>query len=191
MGTSQHLFFTIFRFSALTQHMASKDPFLVSSAKSELILVDQELASYQTNHRAERDMNIAHIDDAITSELYRLACRIHIRNLLDLHTSDEDSTVNSLVGRFIHQLKCLPPNSPSHSILSWPLVVAGFSATTNEYQCMIAARLVHIHAEWQSDVFSRSAAFLREKWKKDRSSPSSTNVTTMTRYDYNCPVILA
>lgn len=171
--------------------MASNDPALVSSAKSELLLVDQELASCQINHSVQRNMNNAHIDDAITSELYRLACRIHIRNLLDLHTPNEDSTVNSLMECFIHQLKCLPPNSPSHNILSWPLVVAGFSATINEHQCMIAARLVHIYGEWQSDVFSRSAAFLREKWKKDRSSQSSTNITTMTRYDYNCPVILA
>jgi len=195
MGTSQHLFITIFRVSTLAQRLNSKRPNVASMARAELLLLDQGLASFQMDSNAKHKMDIECLDDTITSELYRLACRIHVKKLLDPSTSDEDSTISGLVETFIHQLQRLPSNSPSHSILSWPLVVAGFFATINLHQQIIAEKLNQIFDEWRSDIFSKSAAFLRGKWKRDkelkRGLPSQVSTDTSPIIWCKFPVILA
>lgn len=195
MGTSQHLFIIIFRVSSLAQRLNSKKPDEASLARAELLLLDQELASSQNDFNAKQRMDIGYLNDTITSELYRLACQIHVKKLLDPSTPDGDSTIPSLVESFVHQLQRLPLNSPSHSILSWPLVVAGCFATINLHQRIIAEKLVQIYDEWRSDIFSKSAAFLRGKWKRDRELkrglPSRLSTDTSPVIWCKFPVILA
>lgn len=203
MGTAQHLFIAIYRVSGLAQELASGNPEEVSIAISELNSLDEELASKHTRSELGHNLKVEDLNDAVTSELYRLACRIHIKKLLASSAPDEESTIFYLVEDFINQLRLLPSNSPSHSILSWPLVVTGFSATTSRQQRIIVAKLGQIHEEWQSDIFSKGAAYLQEKWRSGTySNHSSSNchsgisgsqqapdeIGTIWK---NCPVILA
>lgn len=203
MGTAQHLFIAIYRVSGLAQELASGNPEEVSTAISELNSLDEELASKHTRPDLSHNLKVEDLNDAVTSELYRLACRIHIKKLLASSTPDEESATFYLVEQFINELRLLPSNSPSHSILSWPLVVTGFSATTSRQQRIIVAKLGQIHEEWQSDIFSKGAAYLQEKWRSDkylnrsssscysdtfRSPQTSDEIGTIWK---KCPVILA
>ncbi|PYI12656.1 hypothetical protein BO78DRAFT_300599 [Aspergillus sclerotiicarbonarius CBS 121057] len=184
MGTSQYLFLAIYRI-ALLGHKLSGNPDEASAI--ELLLLDQELVFCQTHN--PKHMDLEHPHDAIVSRLYGLACRIHIRRLLA--PSRLDGT-HSLVEDFIHNLQHLPPDSPSHNILSWPLVVAGFSTSIPAHQRIIAAKLDNIHEEWQCAVFSKGAEFLREKWRKDRMTRAvPEHVSNTDGLAWQCPVILA
>lgn len=198
MGTSQHLFTMIFRFSTLTQALASDDPCVKSVARIELMQLNEELKYCQVKPTTEQESDSQYDNNTITSELYRLACRIHVTNLLSSTTSDENGTIQSLVEAFVAQLQILQPNSPSHSILSWPLVIAGFSATTHMHQRVIVGKLIHIYEDLQSEIFSKGAAFLRAKWKKDRELKHIHSNHNFQRSDqsawlnwHNCPVIFA
>lgn len=199
MGTSQVLFVAIYRTSNLALKLASKIPVEVSTARAELMLLDQDLDSGHCNKaRNGYDSDTRDLHDIITTELYRLACRIHIRKLLGSSSPEEDLTIYRLVEDFVNELQFLPPNSPSHSILSWPLVVAGFAARNANHQRIIVARLAQIHDEWQSDVFSKSAAYLQEKWKGDKFPKQGILDTSNFRGSSgirtpwnNCPVLLA
>ena len=170
MGTSQNLFLTIYRISILTQDLVSQNSELVSKAKCELQLIQQSLDYFQSNSNFDLSMDSGYTQDVITSDLYRLACQIHVKRLLTAATSDEDDTIQQLVENFVTRLRQLPSDSPAHSILSWPLVVAGYSATTKAHQDMICSRLGQIYEVWKSDIFSKSATFLRAHWKKDKIS---------------------
>lgn len=196
MGNSQRLFTHIFRLSGLSQALASKEPHVRSAARAELTQLEQELSSFQMRP-TEPESDVESLDDAITSELYRLACRIHINSLLCPALPDGDRTLQSLLKVFITQLQMLPSNSPSHSILSWPLVVAGFSATETLHQRVIAAKLNHIYEDLKSEVFSKSAAFLKQKWRNDRDRKLYSFGDTCESSGspwvewHNCPVVLA
>ncbi|GKZ26336.1 hypothetical protein AbraIFM66951_002232 [Aspergillus brasiliensis] len=200
MGTSQLSFIAIYRISRLSQDLQSCASADASVARQELMLLDQELSTYQSPHTLDPGIDQEHLIDAITSNLYSLACRIYIRTLL---TPRElaDNTAKSLVEEFINNLLHLPPNSPSHNILCWPLVVAGLSAKHSAHQRIIAAKLNNIHEEWNSAVFSKSAEFLRETWRKDRMRRRLSSASASSGYEYTssmdglacqqCPVILA
>ncbi|OJZ82582.1 hypothetical protein ASPFODRAFT_143292 [Aspergillus luchuensis CBS 106.47] len=199
MGTSQSLFIAIYRISRLSHNLQSSKSAAVLSARQELLLLDQELIAYQSQLTHDNTMDQEHLNDVITSNLYSLACRIHIRALFPPHGSDDKDIVHSLVEEFINNLQHLPPHSPSQNILCWPLVVAGLSARNSAHQRIIVAKLNNIHEEWKSAVFSKSADFLREQWRRDREmrrrlpitsgyeDSSMTNGLTW----YQCPVILA
>ncbi|KAJ5724321.1 hypothetical protein N7488_002356 [Penicillium malachiteum] len=203
LGTTQHLFITIYRISLLTQNLVSQDPEVASAVRSELQLYDQHLDSLQPNPNPDQNIEAGCLHDTVTSELYRIACQIHVKRLLAQDTPDEDDIIQQLVISFINLLHQLPDNSPYQNILSWPLVVAGYSAPTKGYQDLISARLDQIQSEWRSDVFSKSAVFLRLKWRTDRGSAcaSSGSVTSrctraLAAQDYisawnSCPVIMA
>ncbi|KAJ5999709.1 hypothetical protein N7481_000118 [Penicillium waksmanii] len=203
MGTAQHLFIAIYRVSGLAQKLASGNPEEAATAISELRSLEEELASKYTRPDLSHNMKIEDLNDAVTSELYCLACQIHIKKLLTSSAPDEESATFYLVEDFINQLRLLPSNSPSHSILSWPLVVAGFSATTSRQQRIIVAKLGQIHEVWQSDIFSKGAAYLQEKWRSDKhlnhSRSSCHSDTSRSRQASGeigsiwkkCPVILA
>ncbi|RAK88518.1 hypothetical protein BO79DRAFT_228564 [Aspergillus costaricaensis CBS 115574] len=150
MGTSQSLFIAIYRISRLSHNLQSSKSADVLSARQELLLLDQELMAYQSELTHDNTMDQEHLNDVITSKLYSLACRIHIRALLPPHGSDDNDTVHSLVDEFINNLQHLPPHSPSHNILCWPLVVAGLSARSSAHQRIIVAKLNNIHEEWKS-----------------------------------------
>lgn len=198
MGSCQRLFTTIFRFSTLTQALASDDLQSQSAARFELLQMDEELQTCQVEPAAEQAPGFEHDDSTITYELYRLACRIHVKVLISSGTPNQDGAVQSLVEAFVAHLQTLPPNSPSHSILSWPLVIAGVSATESRHQRAIVNKLAHIYEGLQAEIFSKSAAFLRAKWKKDRDSklvhsdiPPQCSAESVWRTWHNCPVILA
>ncbi|KAJ5698283.1 Zn(II)2Cys6 transcription factor [Penicillium macrosclerotiorum] len=199
MGTSQHMFLTIYRISILTQDLASHISKKVRKAKSELILIERSLDSFQGNSNVDKSKDSGVIHDAITSEMYRLACLIHVKRLLAPDMPDEDATIQLLVANFIEQLQQLPSDSPAHNILSWPLVVAGYSSTIKAHQKIISWRLCQIHQEWQSDIFSLSATFLQATWRKERGMKCArSELTTVERSTKNyasiwrnLPVILA
>lgn len=168
MGTSQHLFMMIFRISHLAQSMAFDACDIVSIARSELSAIEKELSDLEPSARAIHEVNISSLDDAVTSEMYRLACLVYARQILDPGLQIQHAMIQNLLDEFMNQLGQLPPDSPSDSILCWPLVVAGLCATMNEHQRLIIAKLGRIHEIWQCEIFSLSAEFLREKWRKDR-----------------------
>lgn len=199
MGTSQHLFIAIYQISSLGLKLASSDLNEISAARSELSSLDYNLSCVETKPGSDYKKDPELHNDAVTSELYRLACRIHIQRLLVSSIPDEDPSILTLVEEFVNQLRLLPSNSPSHSILSWPLVVAGFSAKSTLHQRMIVGKLTQIYDEWQSDIFSKGAAYLQEKWRKEKGlnqSPSDNSTFHQSLDDIgtvwkNCPVILA
>ena len=199
MGTSQDLFLAIYRISLLGPNLLSSKPDEASVAKSELLLLDQELVTCQMKFSLQQHIDVEHHHDALISQLYGLACRIHIRRLLAPSRLDEDGTVQSLVEAFIQNLQHLPPDSPSHHILSWPLVITGLSANMSAHQRIIAAKLDNIYENWQSAIFSKSAEFLRDKWRKDRLRNRDRPIASGNEPSsdpegfawHQCPVILA
>ncbi|KAJ5084493.1 Zn(II)2Cys6 transcription factor [Penicillium alfredii] len=169
MGTSQHLFLTIFRISILVEDMTLGSEDVAAKARSELMALEEQLdATLTQSYHINEDMDIGCLNDAVTSEMYRLACLIYLKKVLCPPTPDEDPTIQSLVNAFVYQLGHLPSGSPSDTILSWPLVVTGLCATMSTHQRIIIAKLNQIFEVWQSDIFSRGAEFLREKWQRDR-----------------------
>lgn len=198
MGISQSLFIAIYRICHFSHDMQSSISADRSSARQGLLLLDQELTACQSQLTIDPSMDQGHLNDVITSNLYSLACRIHIKALLT-HESDETDTVHSLMEEFINNLQHLPPHSPSHNILCWPLVIAGLSAKTSAYQRIIVAKLNNIHEEWKSAVFSKSADFLRELWRRDRVMRRRLAIASGYEYSstlngyvgHQCPVILA
>lgn len=198
MGTSQPLFTMIYRFSTLAQDLASDNPDVQTVARGELMRLDEELKSCEVESTAEQELGCEYDDNTIASELYRLACGIHVKNLLHSATPNQDGTVEYLVEAFVAQLQILPLNSPSHSILSWPLVIAGASATKSIHQRVIVNKLIHMYDDLQAEIFSKSAAFLRAKWKKDRDlklahfdHKPQCSVESVRMTWHNCPVIFA
>lgn len=199
MGTSQRLFIIIYRLRGLTQQLKLDDQPEREKAEKELQLLDQELSSISVRPEALQTMKAEHLHDSITSELYRLACRAHIRHLIYPSTQDEDDTRSTLMEDFISSLQLLPAGSPSNSILSWPLVVAGSHANKKPHQRIIIAKLAQIYEEVRSDVFSESASYLRKIWNKGNTprrdiveSASSENLCRQNISAWHeCPVILA
>lgn len=206
MGTSQHLFIMIFRISHLAQNMALDTGDAFSMAKSKLSDIEKRLSALRSSTYLVNEMNIGSLNDAVTSEMYRLACLMYIRQVLDPGLQMKHAAIQDLVDEFVDRLGQLPPDSPSDSILCWPLVVAGLCATVNVHQRLIVAKLGRIHEVWQCDIFSQSAHFLREQWRKDRTTQRGPSVslsglpTQMTHPQMNAmnarvwtrvPVILA
>ncbi|KNG91367.1 Zn(II)2Cys6 transcription factor [Aspergillus nomiae NRRL 13137] len=168
MGTSQRLFMCIFRISMLAEKVASERQFHDSPARTELTGLAQQLITWQLELPPRTDADIAWLNDAITSELYRLACLIYIKKVLDPALSDDSPPIQALVIAFADNLGHLPPDAPSNNILCWPLVVAGLSAVESTHQRAISIRLGQIYDIWRSDILCQSAAFLRQKWRRDR-----------------------
>ncbi|GAB1198649.1 hypothetical protein APSETT444_007976 [Aspergillus pseudonomiae] len=166
MGTSQRLFMCIFRISMLAEK--AERQFHDSPARTELTGLAQQLITWQLELPPRTDADIAWLNDAITSELYRLACLIYIRKVLDPALSDDSPPIQALVIAFADNLGHLPPDAPSNNILCWPLVVAGLSAVESTHQRAIIIRLGQIYDIWRSDILCQSAAFLRQKWRRDR-----------------------
>ncbi|KAE8167464.1 fungal-specific transcription factor domain-containing protein [Aspergillus tamarii] len=168
MGTSQRLFMCIFRISMLAEKVLSERQFHDSPARMELALLEQQLITWQLELPTRRDTDITWLNDAITSELYRVACLIYIKKVLDTALSDHSPPIQALVLTFVEHLGHLPPDAPSNNILCWPLVVVGLSAVVGTHQRAISTRLGQIYDIWRSDILCRSAAFLRQKWRDNR-----------------------
>ncbi|KAE8141641.1 fungal-specific transcription factor domain-containing protein [Aspergillus pseudotamarii] len=168
MGTSQRLFKCIFQISMLAEKVLSERQFHDSPARMELALLEQQLVTWQLELPTRRDTDISWLNDAITSELYRVACLIYIKKVLDTALSDHSPPIQALVLTFVEHLGHLPPDAPSNNILCWPLVVVGLSAVVCAHQRAISTRLGQIYDIWRSDILCQSAAFLRQKWRDDR-----------------------
>ncbi|KAE8410483.1 fungal-specific transcription factor domain-containing protein [Aspergillus pseudocaelatus] len=168
MGTSQRLFMCIFRISMLAEKVTSERQLHDSPARMELVMLEQQLVAWQAGLPTRGDADVAWLNDAITSELYRLACLIYIKKVLDTALSDHSPPIQALVMAFVEHLGHLPPDAPSNNILCWPLVVAGLSAVVGTHQRAISTRLGQIYDIWRSDILCQSAAFLRQKWRDDR-----------------------
>ncbi|KAE8320775.1 fungal-specific transcription factor domain-containing protein [Aspergillus sergii] len=168
MGTSQRLFMCIFRISMLAEKVTSERQFQDSPARAELVMLEQQLIAWQAEYPSRKDADVAWLHDAITSELYRLACLIYTKKVLYTSLSDHSPPIQALVLAIVEHLDHLPPDAPSNNILCWPLVVAGLSAVVGTHQRAISTRLGQIYDIWRSDILCQSAAFLRQKWRDDR-----------------------
>ncbi|KAJ5161514.1 hypothetical protein N7492_006906 [Penicillium capsulatum] len=125
-----------------------------STVRSELASIEKQLSASGPSHCPLHEMSTGSLNDVVTPEMYRLVCLMYTRQVLNPALRIEHAAIQDLVDEFMKQLGHLPPNSPSDSILCWPLVVAGLCVTLNVYQRLIIAKLNQIYELWQSDVFS-------------------------------------
>ncbi|KAH7010418.1 fungal-specific transcription factor domain-containing protein [Ilyonectria destructans] len=109
------------------------------------------------------------VDEKAVAELYRLACLIYVKKILDPTLSDQSPVVQGLVAHFISNLNTLPPTSPANNILCWPLFMAGMSSIILSHQRLIIGRLRrNYESSWRSDILSRTADLLSARWREDR-----------------------
>lgn len=109
-------------------------------------------------------------DDEAVAELYRLACLIHVKKTLDPGLQDSSETIQGVLARFVSILNSLPPTSPANNIICWPLFLAGMSSMVTSHRRVIIGRLRRNYEScWRSDILSKSADLLSEKWRQDRS----------------------
>lgn len=111
------------------------------------------------------------------SELYRLACLIHVKKILDPDLLYNFSEVQQLLAQFISLLDRLPPTAPANGILCWPLVVAGMASAVATHRRLIIGRLRAIYETWRSEILSKSAALLYDFWKDDKDEVGSCSRT--------------
>ncbi|KAE8313960.1 fungal-specific transcription factor domain-containing protein [Aspergillus transmontanensis] len=190
MGTSQRLFMCIFRISMLVEKVTSERQIHDSPARAELVMLEEQLIAWQAELPSRRDADVAWLNDAITSELYRLACLIYIKKVLDTSLSDHSPPIQALVLAFVEHLGHLPPDAPSNNILCWPLVVAGLSAVVVTHQRAISTRLGQIYDIWRSDILCQSAAFLRQKWRDDRNHSAAASYGEHGKGQNDSPVAI-
>jgi len=101
MGTSQFLSMTIFRISSLAETLTHIDTTKAHVGRITLLSIEEELVAWYVSLAVSNNMDIGSLNDAVTSEMYFLACRIYPRKVLDPSTPDEDATVQDLVWKFI------------------------------------------------------------------------------------------
>ncbi|KAF3011328.1 hypothetical protein E8E14_005156 [Neopestalotiopsis sp. 37M] len=116
--------------------------------------------------------------DSAVTELYRLACLIHVKKILhlDLHGL---SDIQRLLSQFISVLHRLPADSPANGILCWPLVVAGMASVDVTHRRLIVGRLRTLHETWRSGILTQSATLLDNFWKEDKNSDRLHKSPTM------------
>lgn len=140
--------------------------------------------------------------DSALAEIYRLACLIHVKEILHpgLHRVPE---VQRLLSQLISVLHRLPTDSPANGILCWPLVVAGMASVEPPHRQLIVDRLRILHKTWRSDILTNSVALLENFWKQDEYSKrlhkSGTRHLTRDKSDPDfgfghngvvCPIVL-
>jgi hypothetical protein len=135
------------------------------TTKVKLELIEGKLISFEVSQ--VRHMCDARVDEDTVSELYRLACLIHVKKLLFLDAAPRIPGMQELLEDFISRLDELPANSPANGILCWPLVVAGMSAIATPHRRTITGRLRKNHETWRSDILSKSVDLLVRKWRDD------------------------
>jgi hypothetical protein len=166
LGRCRDLFFIIFRVAALTQHLTRTAP-LDALIQTELLDIESRLTA-QPSLAPPPSTSSAPGGEDIASELYRLACLLHVRNLLSASREAPAPANHDLVEQFTRHLATLPVSSPVNGILCWPLVIAGLSAVVSPHRRMIAGRLRANHATWRTDILTRSADFLRHTWNEEK-----------------------
>lgn len=136
------------------------------------------------------------------SELYRLACVIHIRKTLDQDDTGNSSDIQQLLAQFIVVLDRLPPTSTANGILCWPLVVAGMASTIATHRRLIVGRLRAIYKIWRSEILTQSVNMLFNSWREEKDANGLRMRTAHPTYAeravefdmckdwFNCPVVL-
>ncbi|KAH7133780.1 fungal-specific transcription factor domain-containing protein [Dactylonectria macrodidyma] len=157
------IFSSILRVTMLTSGTTSIYSIDEATA-SEIRILESQLANFPSTRYETDETTVT--DEKTTSELYRLACLIHIKKILNPDLPDRSADIQGLVGQFITNLNILPPTSPANNILCWPLVVTGMSSVVMTHQRIIVGRLRKNHETWRSDILSKSAAFLSGKWRE-------------------------
>ncbi|KAI9744329.1 MAG: hypothetical protein M1818_002481 [Claussenomyces sp. TS43310] len=167
LGVSLELFSMILRVSILTSKITF--PSLLNAATStELEHIETQLRNWQLPRPADDTNDQPAVDESITSELYRLACLIHVKRIRRPDLALQSSEIQGLLLKFIAGLNTLPPTSPANGILCWPLVVAGMCAVVISHRRLIVGRLRKNHETWRSDILSKSADLLCREWREDK-----------------------
>lgn len=163
IGRSIKLFDFILQISTLTCQREELDAMIVSNLEA----IEFQLSNW---HSIEEmyEQNAYSADEIVTTELYRLACIIHLKLTLTPHLALRSSQIQDYVSQFVASLEMLPILSPVNNILCWPLVVVGMAATTGSHRRIIAGRLQKNHERWRSEILTESLALLHKKWREDR-----------------------
>jgi len=166
---SLELFHMILRISILINKTSSSS-FFDPTTRTELELIETQLYNWQHPKTSEDTEKIASNDESIASELYRLACLIHVKKILTPDLSLQSPEIQHLVLQFTINLKDLSPTSPANGILCWPLVVAGMCATAGTHRRLILGRVRKNNEMWRSEIFTKSADLLCKQWREDKLS---------------------
>ncbi|CAG9983776.1 unnamed protein product [Clonostachys byssicola] len=168
----REIFSLILRVSMLQRRLIS--PFdLDETNVTELRDLKSQLErGYTTNIKTEET---AASNDMAVSELYRIACLIYVEKMLNAELEDSSEAIQNEIALFISTLNSVPPSSPANNILTWPLFVAGMSAIVPSHRRLIIGRLKRNYESWwRSDILSKSADLLSQKWKQDDSMEDGT-----------------
>ncbi|KAL4786575.1 fungal-specific transcription factor domain-containing protein, partial [Aspergillus varians] len=176
IGKSLDLFYFIFRISVIISKTSCGE--LDPAAILELNAIESELSGWRTSRLENEDLEGA--DEYITSELYRLACLIHVKKILNPQLPYQSPAIQEFLSEFISNLDRLPSDSPANSVLCWPLVVAGMAAVTARHRRLITTRLRKNHETWRSDILSKSIQLLGEKWKQENCSEGTADIPCLS-----------
>ncbi|KAH9234082.1 hypothetical protein K456DRAFT_1805171, partial [Colletotrichum gloeosporioides 23] len=159
----REIFSTILKVSVLI-----KDTSLVSTVPYPVAVELRKFESQLLSLSTDAEHCAAKTHEDTTSELYRLACLAYIKLLLTPTLSHRSLEIQLLVRRFVVELSRLPSDSPANNILCWPMVVIGLCSVMAVHRRDIGGRLRRMHeTSWRSDIVSRSAEFLSQRWKED------------------------
>ncbi|CAH0045619.1 unnamed protein product [Clonostachys solani] len=159
------IFSLILRVSMLQRRLASPSDLDETSAAELRILKSQLERRVTTNVQNEET---AACNDIAVSELYRIACLIYVEKMLDAEIEDGSAAIQNTMALFISTLDSVSPSSPANNILTWPLFVAGMSSVVPSHRRLIIGRLRRNYESWwRSDILSKSADLLSQKWKQD------------------------
>lgn len=168
----REIFSLILRVSMLQRRLTSPYDLDETSAVELRDLKSQLERGFTTNVRKDE---AAACDEIAISELYRLACLIYVEKMLDAERKDNSEAMQNKMALFISTLNSVPPSSPANNILTWPLFVAGMSSVVPSHRRLIIGRLKRNYESWwRSDILSKSADLLSQKWKQDDSIEDGT-----------------
>lgn len=169
LGLSRELFSIILRISIITNRIPYP-PLVDAATRIELELIETQLSNWQQPESTNDTDEPPTVDESITSELYRLACLIHVKRILAPDLALQSTEIQGILIQFITGLNTLPPTSPANGILCWPLVVAGMCAVIGSHRSLILGRLRKNYETWRSDILRKSADLLCKQWREHRPS---------------------
>ncbi|KAL4959679.1 Zn(II)2Cys6 transcription factor [Aspergillus stella-maris] len=166
LGPSQRLIATIFRVARLAMEASYK--LEGGTASQELVSIEGQLQSRQVEGGGSDDHDS--VDETIF-EIYRLACLVYVRQLLDRQLSHKTFELHQIVSSVIEHVLSLPDDSPSNGLIAWPLFVVGSYAVAPTHRRTIIARLRFINKSWKTDIFDHTINFLLYAWETNDSTP--------------------
>ncbi|KAL4790139.1 fungal-specific transcription factor domain-containing protein [Aspergillus venezuelensis] len=165
LGPSQRLINTIFRVARLAMEFSYK--LGGGTASQELVSIEGQLQNCQVEGGGSDDHD--YVDETVF-EIYRLACLVYVRQLLDPYLFHKTFELHQTVSSVIEHVLSLPDDSPSNGLIAWPLFVVGSYAGAPTHRRTIIARLRFINKSWKTDIFDHTINFLLYAWETNDST---------------------